>query len=66
MRVRAAGGSGREPGAALLCVIGAVAGVALATRVPQHTLGRAVALLVAGAAGYLLVSGLFLGGPPDG
>jgi uncharacterized membrane protein YfcA len=46
------------------CVIGAVAGVALATRVPQRTLGRAFALLVTGVAGYLLVSALFLGGPP--
>ena len=46
------------------CVIGAVAGVALATRVPQRTLGRAFALLVTGVAGYLLASALFLGGPP--
>ncbi len=48
------------------CVVGALAGVVAATRVPQRTLGRAFALLVCGVAAYLLVSAAFLGGPPTG
>jgi uncharacterized membrane protein YfcA len=48
------------------CVAGALAGVALATHVPQRTLGRAFALLVCCVAAYLLVSAAFLGGPPTG
>ena len=46
------------------CVVGAVAGAALATRIPQRTLGRGFALLVIAVAAYLLVSVAFLGGPP--
>lgn len=48
------------------CVVGALAGTVLATRVPQRTLGRAFAVLVCGVAAYLLVSAAFLGGPPTG
>jgi hypothetical protein len=46
------------------CVVGSLAGVALAGRVSQPRLGRAFAVLVAGVAAYLLAAGLFLGGPP--
>lgn len=48
------------------CVVGALAGAVFATRVRQHTLGRAFALLVCGVAAYVLVSAAFLGGPPTG
>lgn len=48
------------------CVVGALAGVSLAVRVPQQALGRAFAVLVTGVAAYLLVSAAFLGGPPTG
>lgn len=46
------------------CVAGAVAGAALAGRLPQRVLGRAFAVLVVGVASYLFVSVAFLGGPP--
>lgn len=46
------------------CVIGALVGVALASSVPQRTLGRAFAVLVCCVAAYLIVSAAFLGGPP--
>jgi uncharacterized membrane protein YfcA len=46
------------------CVAGAVAGAALATRMPQRALGRGFALLVVAVAGYLLISVVFLDGPP--
>ena len=46
------------------CVVGALAGAALAAHVPQRTLGRAFALLVCCVAAFLLVSAVFLGGPP--
>jgi uncharacterized membrane protein YfcA len=46
------------------CVGGALAGAALASRVPQRTLGRGFALLVTAVAAYLLMSAAFLGGPP--
>ena len=46
------------------CVIGAVLGARLSSRVPQQTLGRAFAGLVVAVAGYLLISAAFLGGPP--
>jgi uncharacterized membrane protein YfcA len=46
------------------CAAGAVAGAAVANRVPQPALGRAFAMLVAAVAGYLLLSAAFLGGPP--
>jgi uncharacterized membrane protein YfcA len=46
------------------CVAGAVAGAVLAARLPQRALGRAFALLVVAVAAYLLVSVVFLGGPP--
>lgn len=48
----------------IACVIGAVAGAALASRIPQRALGRGFALLVVAVAAYLLVSVAFLGGPP--
>ena len=47
------------------CVAGAVAGAALASRIPQRALGRGFALLVVAVAAYLLVSVAFLGGPPS-
>lgn len=46
------------------CVLGALAGVVLAGRVPQRQLGRGFALLVTGVAAYLLASATLLGGPP--
>lgn len=46
------------------CVAGALAGAALATRVPQRRLGQGFAGLVTAVAAYLLVSAAFLGGPP--
>jgi uncharacterized membrane protein YfcA len=46
------------------CVLGALAGVALAGRVPQRQLGRGFAGLVTAVAAYLLASTAFLGGPP--
>ena len=49
---------------AVACVAGAVAGAALAGRIPQRQLGRGFALLVVAVAAYLLVSVAFLGGPP--
>ena len=47
------------------CVVGALAGARLASRVPQRTLGRAFAGLVVVVAAYLLVTAAFLGGPPS-
>jgi uncharacterized membrane protein YfcA len=49
---------------AAACIAGALAGARLAGRVPQRRLGRGFAGLVAGVAGYLLVSAALLGGPP--
>ncbi len=46
------------------CVIGALTGVRLATRVPPRQLGRSFAGLVTAVATYLLISAAFLGGPP--
>ena len=46
------------------CAAGAVAGAALASRIPQRALGRGFALLVVAVAAYLLVSVAFLDGPP--
>jgi uncharacterized membrane protein YfcA len=46
------------------CVAGAIAGAALAGRLPQRALGRGFALLVVAVAAYLLVSVTLLGGPP--
>ena len=46
------------------CVAGALAGAAVAGRIPQRRLGRGFALLVVAVAAYLLVSVTFLGGPP--
>lgn len=46
-------------------VVGALAGVRLAGRVPQRWLGAAFAGLVVVVAGYLAVSAAFLGGPPS-
>jgi uncharacterized membrane protein YfcA len=46
------------------CAAGAIAGAALAGRVPQRLLGRGFAGLLVAVAGYLLVSAAFLGGPP--
>ena len=48
------------------CVVGALAGSALGSRVPQATLGRGVAQLVMAVAVYLLIASAFLGGPPGG
>lgn len=47
----------------LACIAGALAGASLATRIPQRTLGRGFALLVAVGA-YLVISAAFLSGPP--
>ncbi len=47
------------------CFIGAIAGAALATRIPQRALGRGFATMVVAVAGYLLISVAFLGGPPS-
>ena len=46
------------------CVVGALLGARLSSRVPQATLGHAFAGLVVAVAVYLLVSAAFLGGPP--
>jgi uncharacterized membrane protein YfcA len=46
------------------CVVGAIAGAALAGRIPQRQLGRGFARLVVAVASYLLISVAFLGGPP--
>lgn len=46
------------------CVVGALAGSALAARVPERRLGRGFASLVTLLAIYLLVSAAFFGGPP--
>ena len=46
------------------CIIGAVAGGAIATRLPQRLIGRGFAMLVTSVAAYLLISAAFLGGPP--
>jgi len=46
------------------CVLGAIAGAAVAGRLPQRQLGHGFALLVTAVAGYLLISAAFLGGPP--
>ena len=46
------------------CVAGAVAGSALAGRIPQRALGRGFAVMVVLVAAYLLLSVAFLGGPP--
>ena len=48
----------------IACVLGALAGVRLASRIPQRTLGRGFAAMVAGVAAYLIVSATLLGGPP--
>lgn len=45
-------------------VVGALGGAALAGRVPQRVLGQGFAALVVAVATYLLVSAVFLGGPP--
>lgn len=49
---------------AAACVVGALAGAALAAHIPQRILGRAFAALVTGVAVYLLLSVAILGGPP--
>ena len=49
----------------IACVAGAVSGAALAGRIPQRTLGRGFALLVAAVAAYMLISVAFLDGPPS-
>jgi uncharacterized protein len=46
------------------CIVGALFGARLSARVPQQTLGRGFAALVVAVAAYLLVSAIFLGGPP--
>lgn len=49
---------------AAACVVGALGGARLSSRIPQQVLGRAFAGLVVLVAGYLLASVAFLGGPP--
>ena len=49
---------------ALACIAGALAGARFSGHVPQQTLGRAFAGLVVAVAAYLLISAVFLGGPP--
>ncbi len=46
------------------CIAGALAGVGLAGRVAQRTLGKGFAALVVVIAAYLLISAALLGGPP--
>lgn len=46
------------------CTVGAIAGAQLSNRVPQRALGRGFAALVTAVAVYLLISALFVGGPP--
>jgi uncharacterized membrane protein YfcA len=46
------------------CVVGAVGGALAAGRVPERTVGRGFALVVAAVAAYLLVSTALLGGAP--
>lgn len=46
------------------CVVGALAGAALAGRVSQRRLARGFAILVTAVAAYLVVSVVALGGPP--
>ena len=46
------------------CVIGAIAGATLASRLPQRELGRGFSLVVVAVAAYLLVSIALVGGPP--
>jgi uncharacterized protein len=48
----------------LACVVGAAGGAAIAGRVPQRLLARGFAGMVTAVATYLLVSSVFLGGPP--
>ena len=50
---------------AVSCAVGALAGPALAARVPQHALGSAFAALLAAVGLYLLVA-TAAGGPPNG
>ena len=50
---------------AIACVIGAIAGAQLTGRLSQRILGRGFALLVTAVAAYLLISAVFLGGPPS-
>jgi uncharacterized membrane protein YfcA len=47
------------------CAVGALAGVRLASRVPQRVLSRGFAALVTCVAAYLVVSATVLGGPPN-
>lgn len=46
------------------CVAGALGGARLGGRVPQRQLGHGFSALVVAVAAYLLVSAVFLGGPP--
>lgn len=45
--------------------VGAVSGTMVGQRLPQATLGRAFAIVVASVAAFLLVDTLLLGGPPS-
>ena len=51
---------------AIGCAIGALAGARLGTRLPQRTLGRAFALLLAGVGAYILVASAVTGGVAGG
>ena len=66
--VHVAAGRGLEVGVtgvmAATCAAGALAGAAVAGRLPERALGRAFALMVVAVAAYLLVSVTLLGGPP--
>lgn len=46
------------------CVAGALAGVAVADRIPHRRLGHGFACLVAAIATFMLISAAFLGEPP--
>ncbi len=48
------------------CLVGALAGVAVADRIPERRLSRGFALLITAVAAYLVVSVAFLGGPSGG
>ena len=49
---------------AAACVVGAIAGADVSTRIPQRTLGRAFAVLVTAVGAYLVISGAIIGNVP--
>nr|MBA3747428.1 sulfite exporter TauE/SafE family protein [Solirubrobacterales bacterium] len=46
--------------------VGALLGTIIGTRLPQHVIGRAFAIVVSLLAAFLLIDTLLLGGPPQG